>query len=181
MSSNIEIPTEGGYLVCVICCDKIGTANDQGEREQPVQLDCQHVFGNICLDFWLTQKKRCPLCRAVVDIGGSSSSDDGGDFSEPDTGETANNENEEDSDEDDDIMDEDIDEHTQPGEEDGDGNDEPQASREFDTSFLSDVSGQSDLSQMSVDANGEGQNSGSDSGRPEIENEGHCCSSASLF
>jgi hypothetical protein len=79
---NIEIPTEDGELLCVICYDKIGHANAEGVQEQPVQLECQHVFGNICLDSWLAKKSRCPICRTKIDgydTASSSEEDDGSD------------------------------------------------------------------------------------------------------
>lgn len=78
MGSNVEFMTEDGSLVCVICYDKIGETNTEGQRESPVQLECQHLFGNICLDKWLSKKRKCPICRSEVkmDAGSSSQSSD---------------------------------------------------------------------------------------------------------
>ena len=66
MSSLIDIQTEDGELVCVICYGKIGISDQSGHREHPVQLDCQHIFGSACLHDWLQTHSKCPICRQSV-------------------------------------------------------------------------------------------------------------------
>lgn len=39
--------------------------------EQPVKLQCGHVFGEACITSWLTEHENCPLCRAVIVRGPS--------------------------------------------------------------------------------------------------------------
>lgn len=76
-AENVEIPTEDGELLCVICHEKIGAPNDNGDREHPVQLECRHVFGNKCLDRCLAARNSCPICRTVVEgYGNGNHSDD---------------------------------------------------------------------------------------------------------
>jgi hypothetical protein len=141
MNANIEIPTEDGELVCVICYDKIGTINDTGEREQPVQLDCQHVFGNICLDFWLSKKRRCPICRTQV--GGHGGSSDESDFSGSEGSDSSGSEEEEGDSDDNEDMDEDFDGESDSGDDVADSGD--------DESQVSELSDLSDHTQMSLD------------------------------
>jgi hypothetical protein len=159
MTTFIEIPTEDGDLICVICYEKIGTTNDEGEREQPVQLDCQHVFGNICLDFWLTKKTRCPICRTIVTGHGGDSSDDS-EFSGSDdsrSSESTDSEENGDSDSDDAMGDDSEDDSV---DEDGHDDNASQASENSDMSSLSNASDDSDISEMSVDTTDEGGGSG---------------------
>ena len=96
---NIEIPTdEDGELLCVICQEKIGYVNHDGDRESPVQLDCHHVFGNICLDSWLSKKSRCPICRERVEGYNTASSSEGSDSGESMEGDSGGESDDEDSD-----------------------------------------------------------------------------------
>lgn len=40
---------------------------DESLKDDPVMLRCGHIFGELCLTLWTTEKKMtCPMCRAMV-------------------------------------------------------------------------------------------------------------------
>jgi hypothetical protein len=131
---NVEILTEDGELVCTICYEKIGSLNDDGNREQPVQLDCQHVFGNICLDTWLARKSKCPICRTKVDGYDSSDSGDNSEITQSDSDNSDNEDSDDGSDSD--------------GEDDTEGS-ENEADENFDVEMSSDDGGEPSVRQLS--------------------------------
>jgi len=45
-----------------------GTAPDYPRYSQPKCLPCGHRFHSQCLQFWLEQQPRCPVCRRHVKI-----------------------------------------------------------------------------------------------------------------
>ena len=59
---------------CSICRGKYivnnteNTGDPTAEIEHPVQLSCNHVFGNHCLHRWLSLNPSCPTCRREVII-----------------------------------------------------------------------------------------------------------------
>uniref|UniRef100_A0A915KV06 RING-type domain-containing protein n=1 Tax=Romanomermis culicivorax TaxID=13658 RepID=A0A915KV06_ROMCU len=36
--------------------------------ENPVQLECKHIYCEDCISTWLDKEKTCPICRARVDV-----------------------------------------------------------------------------------------------------------------
>ena len=73
-----SIQEEGLDNECSICRNEYNTPNTDdpddptAEIEHPVQLPCNHVFGNHCLHRWLSQDEdvepTCPTCRREVVI-----------------------------------------------------------------------------------------------------------------
>ncbi|QDS77784.1 hypothetical protein FKW77_005399 [Venturia effusa] len=55
---------EHGNLECTICSEAIGTPNDAGTAESPVELPCGHTFGDLCIHQWRLTNNICPNCRA---------------------------------------------------------------------------------------------------------------------
>ena len=45
---------------CAICLDKMKSGN------RAKQLQCKHIFHSQCINHWLKQKLRCPLCKIEV-------------------------------------------------------------------------------------------------------------------
>ena len=46
---------------CLICLDELG-------ERKTTTLDCDHAFHYRCIKRWLSIKKVCPVCNAIVDI-----------------------------------------------------------------------------------------------------------------
>jgi hypothetical protein len=55
-------------ITCLICIHPYHSANVEGNIEEPVITACGHIFGNSCLNQWLTPGSAltCPLCRFVL-------------------------------------------------------------------------------------------------------------------
>ncbi len=55
-------------ITCLICIHPYHSSNVEGTVEDPVITACGHIFGNTCLNQWLTPDSAltCPLCRFVL-------------------------------------------------------------------------------------------------------------------
>ena len=57
---KIENPEEG-LERCTICL------SDYEEKEKMRRLPCFHQFHQNCVDKWLHQAKKCPICRIDIE------------------------------------------------------------------------------------------------------------------
>ena len=67
-SSSNEVNDEAQQNECSICMFPLsGPPNGQATYQGLRTLPCRHSFHEECIQRWLGQNTRCPLCRAVVD------------------------------------------------------------------------------------------------------------------
>lgn len=52
--------------ICCICRVPFLTKNEHNELDECVQLACQHIFHENCLNDWRRQASNCPICRRVI-------------------------------------------------------------------------------------------------------------------
>ena len=60
---------------CPICQEAF---ENTARPEVPVRLPCHHVFGALCISRWISIRRTCPLCRAVLFEPSSPSTPVGG-------------------------------------------------------------------------------------------------------
>ncbi|KAF1913181.1 hypothetical protein BDU57DRAFT_458037 [Ampelomyces quisqualis] len=60
---------------CCICYNPYRFATMDPEAEDPVQLPCGHVFGEMCVFLWAETSNTCPMCRAELDLQNDTDAD----------------------------------------------------------------------------------------------------------
>jgi hypothetical protein len=53
----LDNPSE---LTCTICCDPLH------KSRRTVTLACSHPFHSSCISDWVSRKRACPVCRAMI-------------------------------------------------------------------------------------------------------------------
>lgn len=47
-------------LECIICLDEITN------KEEYIQLECNHIFHKLCIEQWTQRQHNCPICRKNI-------------------------------------------------------------------------------------------------------------------
>jgi len=51
---------------CSICLDDLYSEDDLESNNDIIELKCKHMFHKKCLDPWVNEHKKCPLCKCEI-------------------------------------------------------------------------------------------------------------------
>ena len=51
---------------CSICLENLFSEEDLETNNDIIELKCKHMFHKKCLDPWVNEHKKCPLCKCDI-------------------------------------------------------------------------------------------------------------------